>query len=230
MEPPSATSNWIGLARLGLQVLLPVVLVLTSVRLLLTEVFVRMEYSLPGFPADRYGFTKTDRIQHATVALEYLLNDAGIEFLGDRVFEDGSAVYNERELQHMQDVKQVTQSALRVRRVGAGLILVLVLAIWRGAGGRLALEALQAGSRLTAITMIVLGVVLLVGFAVIFVGFHQVFFDPNTWTFRFEDTLIRLFPERFWQAAFGSVALATLVQAGVVWLLARFLLGRSGQT
>lgn len=224
MEPPSATPSWIGLARIGLQALLPVVLVLTSVRLLLTETFVRMEYSLPGIPADRYGFTKADRIQHATVALDYLLNDAGIEFLGDQRFEEGSAVYNERELRHMQDVKQVTQSALRVRRVGAGLILVLVLVVWRGAGARLALEALQDGSRLAAILMLVLGVVLLVGFAVIFVGFHQVFFDPNTWTFRFEDTLIRLFPERFWQVAFGAVALATLVQAGVVWVIAKALL------
>jgi len=224
MEPPSATPGWIGLARIGLQALLPVVLVLTSVRLLLTEIFVRMEYSLPGFPADRYGFTKADRIQHATVALDYLLNDAGVEFLGDQRFEEGSAVYNERELRHMQDVKQVTQSALRVRRVGAGLILVLVLVVWRGVGGRLVLETLQDGSRLTAILMLVLGVVLLVGFAVIFVGFHQVFFDPNTWTFRFEDTLIRLFPERFWQVAFGAVALATLVQAGVVWVIARALL------
>ena len=224
MEPPSATPGWIGLARIGLQALLPVVLVLTSVRLLLTAIFVRMEYSLPGFPADRYGFTKADRIQHATVALDYLLNDAGVEFLGDQRFEEGSAVYNERELRHMQDVKQVTQSALRVRRVGAGLILVLVLVVWRGVGGRLVLETLQDGSRLTSILMLVLGVVLLVGFAVIFVGFHQVFFDPNTWTFRFEDTLIRLFPERFWQVAFGAVALATLVQAGVVWVIARSLL------
>ena len=224
MEPPSATPSWIGLARIGLQALLPLVLVLTSVRLLLTEIFVRMEYSLPGFPADRYGFTKADRIQYAAVALDYLLNDAGVEFLGNQRFEEGSAVYNERELRHMQDVKQVTQSALRVRRVGAGLILVLVLVVWRGAGGRFALEALQDGSRLTAILMLVLGVVLLVGFAVIFVGFHQVFFDPDTWTFRFEDTLIRLFPERFWQVAFGAVALATLVQAGVVWVIARSLL------
>ena len=228
MESSSATPNWIGLARIGLLALLPVVLVLTSVRLLLTEVFVRMEYSLPGFPADRYGFTKADRVQHATIALQYLLNDAGIQYLGDQRFENGSPVYNERELRHMQDVKQVTQHALSGRRIGAGLLLVLGVIIWRGAGGGRALEALQDGSRLTAILMLVLGVVLLLGFAVIFVGFHEVFFDPNTWTFRFEDTLIRLFPERFWQVAFGAVALATLVQAGVAWLIARSLLKRVG--
>ena len=134
MESPSASPSWIGLARSGLSALLPVVLVLISVRLLLTKIFVRLEYNLPGFPADHYGFTKADRIHHATIALEYLLNRAGVEFLGDQHFADGSPVYNERELQHMQDVKQVTQSALRVGWVGFGLLLGLGLVIWRSAG------------------------------------------------------------------------------------------------
>ena len=228
METSSATPSWIGLARSGLQLLLPVAMVLTSVRLLLTEVFVRLEYSLPGFPADRYGFTTGDRTHHAGIALDYLLNNAGIEFLGDQQFANGAPVYNERELQHMEDVKRVTQSTLKVGWVGVGLVLGLSLLIWQVAGGRPALESLQAGSRLTAILMIVLGTGLVVGFAVVFVGFHQVFFPPGTWTFRFEDTLIRLFPERFWQVAFGAVALATLLQAGLVWLIGKSLLDRSG--
>jgi len=228
MESSTTTPNWIGLARSGLQLLLPVVLVLTSVRLLLTELFVRLEYSLPGFPADRYGFTTGDRTHHAGIALDYLVNNAGIEFLGDQRFASGAPVYNERELQHMEDVKRVTQSALKTGWVGVGLALGLSLLIWQVAGIRPALESLQAGSRLTAILMVVLGTVLVIGFAVVFVGFHQVFFPPGTWTFRFEDTLIRLFPERFWQTAFGAVALATLVQAGLVWLIARFLLKRFG--
>ncbi len=228
METSTATPSWIGLARSGLQLLLPVAMVLTSVRLLLTEAFVRLEYSLPGLPADRYGFTTGDRTHHAGIALDYLLNSAGIEFLGDQRFANGAPVYNERELQHMEDVKRVTQTALKVGWVGVGLVLGLSLLIWQVAGGRPALESLQAGSRLTAILMIVLGTGLVVGFAVVFVGFHQVFFPPGTWTFRFEDTLIRLFPERFWQVAFGAVALATLVQAGLGWLIARFLLKRIG--
>jgi integral membrane protein (TIGR01906 family) len=228
MESSTTTPNWIGLARSGLQLLLPVVMVLTSVRLLLTELFVRLEYSLPGFPADRYGFTTGDRTYHAGIALEYLVNNAGIEFLGDQRFADGAPVYNERELQHMEDVKRVTQSALKTGWVGVGLALGLSLLIWQVAGSRPALESLQAGARLTAILMVVLGTGLVIGFAVVFVGFHQVFFPPGTWTFRFEDTLIRLFPERFWQTAFGAVALATLVQAGLVWLITKFLLKRVG--
>jgi len=46
---------------------------------------------------------------------------------------------------------------------------------------------------------------------VFFVAFHEVFFDPGTWVFRYSDTLIRLFPERFWRDAFLAIAALSLV-------------------
>lgn len=213
--------------RISLQILIPLVLVLTSIRLLLTNGFVRFNYALPGFPQDRYGFTQEDRLHHAPIALEYLLNDEGIEFLGDQRFADGSAVYNTRELGHMEDVKAVTRSALVVWRVGLLLALVLGVVLWRAGGVEQLLLALQAGAKLTAALMVVLIVLLVVGFSFLFVGFHRIFFDPNTWVFPFEDTLIRLFPERFWQVTFATVGVATLIQAGVVYLIARLFLTRS---
>jgi integral membrane protein (TIGR01906 family) len=47
----------------------------------------------------------------------------------------------------------------------------------------------------------------LVAFGVIFVMFHNIFFESGTWTFLFSDTLIRLFPERFWRDTFLAVGL-----------------------
>jgi uncharacterized membrane protein len=38
-----------------------------------------------------------------------------------------------------------------------------------------------------------------------FVAFHNVFFEAGTWQFLFSDTLIRLFPERFWRDTFIAV-------------------------
>jgi hypothetical protein len=67
---------------------------------------------MPGFPADRYGFTTADRLYWADIAVDYLVNTAGIEFLADLRFEDGSPVYNERELKHMVDVKNRGQRRL----------------------------------------------------------------------------------------------------------------------
>ena len=225
MEP--AQSGWISAARIGLQILIPVIMVLTSVRLLMTTGFVRFNYAIPGFPEDRYGFNLEDRLHHAPIALEYLLNDAGIEFLGDQTFEDGSAVYNARELRHMEDVKNVTRGALAVWRISIGLAIVLGVVLWRVSGSTTLLESLPGGTKATALLMTILIVGIVVAFSILFVGFHQVFFDPGTWTFLFSDTLIRLFPERFWQVAFATVGIATLLQAGALYLITRLLLNRS---
>ena len=108
--------------------ILPVALVLTAVRILLTPAFVVFEYNTPGFPADPYGFTKQQRLHWANVALEYLLNSAGISFLGDLRFQDGQPLYNERELKHMSDVKNVVRKALYVWYVS--LVALLGLGIW----------------------------------------------------------------------------------------------------
>ena len=224
---PSSQPGWLSAARIVLQVLIPVILVLTSVRMLMTDSFVRFNYAIPGFPEDRYGFTEEDRLLHAPIALEYLLNDAGVEFLGDQRFEDGSPVYNARELGHMEDVKDVTRAALNVWRIGLLAVLALSVALWRVAGTQFLWETWQGGAKLTAIIMLILLVGLIAAFSVLFVFFHQVFFDPDTWTFLFSDTLIRLFPQRFWEVTFGTVAVATLLQAGLLYLISRFLLSRN---
>ena len=95
-------------------VLLPIALVLTSVRLLLTHTFVQVEYRTPAFPSDPYGFTRADRLYWSQIAVDYLINDADISFLGDLRFTDGRVVYNDAELMHMLDVKNTVQAALGV--------------------------------------------------------------------------------------------------------------------
>lgn len=224
MEGVQDQPTWLAAARWMLQAMIPVVLVLTSVRLLLTRSYIRLEYSLPGFPPDRYGLTQADRLAMAPVALDYLLNDSGIEFLASQTFPDGSPAYNERELRHMADVKLVVQRALGVWRWGGLLAIALGVLIWRAAGAAALGSSLVTGGRLTLWTMLVLFVGLVLAFSLLFVGFHQVFFDAGTWTFAYSDTLIRLFPERFWQVAFATVALSTGGMAGLLWIAARRLL------
>jgi len=43
-----------------------------------------------------------------------------------------------------------------------------------------------------------------------FVGFHALFFEGDSWLFLYSDTLIRLFPLRFWQDAFLAAAIIAL--------------------
>lgn len=212
--------------------LVPIVLVLTAVRVLLTPAFVFIEYNTPGFPSDPYGFSKDDRLNYANIALDYLLNDEDISFLANLSFPDGqtappqscqamddcSRLYNNRELQHMLDVKNVVQGALCTWVVAIVLIAVLALMSWRLDWMGSFRFALGRGGWLTVILLGGIILFVLLAFGVIFVAFHEVFFDPGTWTFYYSDTLIRLFPERFWRDTFIAV--------GVLAGLPGFLFGR----
>jgi len=200
--------------------LVPVAIVLTAIRVLLFPWFLPFEYSMPGFPPDSYGFNLEDRLYWSRFAMDYLVNDAGIEYLGDLRFADGAPVYNERELRHMVDVKIAIKNALTVWLIS--LIGLAGLGIWARLSDHKQwkqeyLHGLGRGGWLTI--FLVGGVILFVavGFGVFFVAFHNVFFEPGTWMFLWSDTLIRLFPERFWRDIFIYVG---LISAGLGWLLA----------
>lgn len=202
---------------------LPVALVLSAVRILLTPAFVSFEYNTPGFPADPYGFTKQQRLHWANVALDYLLNSSGISFLGDLRFQDGQPLYNERELQHMSDVKNVVRKALYVWYVS--LVALLGLGIWSLADHWWPefRRGLGRGGWLTVFLLGSIIIFVLLSFNMLFVAFHEVFFAAGTWTFQYSDTLIRLFPERFWQIAFLAIG---LLSGGAGLLLGIFLSDR----
>ena len=212
---------WARVARVLLCVTLPVALLLTTVRLLLTPAFVRLDYGLPGFPQDPYGFSSSERIYWADIALEYLLNDEPISFLGDLQSEDRASVYNERELKHMLDVKLLVQDAMSVWLASLAASLVIVLAIGQFGGKTQAWRALRAASLTTLAVMGVLLVLIAAVFQFVFVGFHRVFFQGDSWLFLYSDTLIRLFPEQFWLTAFVAIVAGTIAVACLLWLVSR---------
>jgi integral membrane protein (TIGR01906 family) len=185
--------------------LVPIALVLTAVRLLLTPAFVHLEYRTPNFPRDIFGFSLEERLYWSQIALDYLLNNEGIDFLADLRFPDGSQVYNDRELIHMIDVKLVVQAALNFWYVSLAGLLFLLLWALRGGWTDAFLHGLARGGWFTIFVVGAIILIVLIGFGFFFVFFHDVFFDPGTWTFEFSDTLIRLFPERFWRDAFLAI-------------------------
>ena len=203
-------------------ILVPLLLILTSVRLLLTPLFVQLEYRTPNFPADPYGFTREDRLYWSMIALDYLLNDEGISFLGDLQFEDSTAVYNARELSHMVDVKNVVQAVLIVWYISLGAMLLLGIWAYWGGWWEEYKQGLGRGGWITVALIAVTMVVVLIAFSVFFVYFHEVFFDTGTWVFRFSDTLIRLFPERFWRDTFLMVGALTGLGGSLTVFISRF--------
>jgi integral membrane protein (TIGR01906 family) len=204
----------------------PIWLVLTGVQLLLTDAYLHFEYHKPDFPADPYGFTLEERLTYAPLAVEYLRNSSGIEFLADLTFPDGSLQYNSRELQHMADVKQVVRAAVIFHYALSIVLLAVVLWLYFNLTTRNMLHnALATGSMLTLLIIAVLVGLSLLSWDVFFTAFHQVFFEAGTWQFAYSDTLIRLFPERFWFDAALTIGIFTtagaLLLRVVTWLWGR---------
>jgi integral membrane protein (TIGR01906 family) len=202
-------------------VLVLVILVLAAVRLLLFPWFPEIEYRMPGFPDDPFGFTLGQRLEYARTAIDYLVNNAEISFLGDLHFpagqksppgscqppDDCTRLYNDRELQHMLDVKNTVQRAIWVLNGSLLALLLLSFWAWRGGWSNAFRLGLERGGWLTIIVIGAILVFVIVAFNYIFILFHQVFFQAGTWSFPYSDTLIRLFPERFWQDIFLAVVI-----------------------
>lgn len=198
-------------------ILIPLALIGLAIRVLLSPFFYKIEYSLPYFPPDEYGFTTEDRLKWAPYAVNYLVNDEDISYLGDLQFEDGTPLYNERELRHMEDVKRITRGALRLWYGSQALL--LGLGVWAGFGGwwQSYLLGLKRGGWWMVGLAVTIGLIVVVGIAInpnvfnaFFVAFHSLFFEGDSWLFLYSDTLIRLFPIRFWQDAFLWAAVIAL--------------------
>ena len=198
-------------------ILVPLALIGLGMRALLTPAFLQIEYNMPYFPEDSYGFTKEDRLHWAPYALEYLVNSADISYLGDLTFDDGSPLYNERELSHMEDVKVVTVGALNVWYISLALLIMLGAWTWREKQMQVYFRGLMRGGWLMVWLAGAVGLIVVVGMVIspsvfmsFFVGFHALFFEGDSWLFLYSDTLIRLFPLRFWQDAFLGAAIIAL--------------------
>jgi len=183
-------------------ILLPLALTFLGLRLLLTHAFIQVEYRIPGFPPDTYGFKLQDRLHWGSLSIDYLVNNADISFLGKLTFPDGSALFNERELSHMHDVKNVVQAVLWIGY--ATWIFLLGLGLWARFGGwwHELLGGLRRGGWLTIGLVVLLGIFGATSFWQFFTLFHDLFFSAGSWQFFYSDTLIRLFPLPFWEDAF----------------------------
>jgi integral membrane protein (TIGR01906 family) len=195
MKALQTISGWLA------SLLLPLALLFLGLRLLLTGPYLQLAYRIPGFPVDEYGFTLEDRLRYAPLAVAYVLNGEGIEFLGDQTFPDGSPLYNERELSHMDDVKRLIGGL-----TGAGFAswaLVLAAGFWARWGGWWPgyMRAVRRGGWLTVGLIAALGLLAGIDFWRFFTDFHGLFFEGDSWMFLYSDTLIRLFPVRFWEQA-----------------------------
>ncbi|KXK11757.1 MAG: integral membrane protein [Chloroflexi bacterium OLB14] len=214
-----------------ISLLTPLALIGLALRILLTPIFYTIEYNLPYFPQDEYGFTKDDRLKWAPYAVNYLINNEDISYLADLKFDDGFPLFNERELSHMQDVKDVIQNSLRVWYITLSILFLLFILFYKLNWLREYYLALSQGGwvmiTLALSLVFVAGAGILLNpdiFWAFFSGFHALFFEGDSWLFYYSDTLIRLFPIRFWQDAVIAIAVIALGGGlGLAFGLKRFI-------
>jgi integral membrane protein (TIGR01906 family) len=202
-------------------VVVPPTLIANAMRILATDTFVRYELGRDGFPADRYGLTEGQREALALLGLRSIeAGSEGIILLERATLPDGSAAFDERELSHMADVR-----ALFVPIQRGGLVVILAVAALGVALARTRLRravprGLLAGALGTLAIAVLLVPVILLGFDGFFTRFHEMFFEGDSWRFSSTDTLIRIYPERFWEDVSQLAATITVVQAIVLAPLA----------
>jgi integral membrane protein (TIGR01906 family) len=218
------------IARILIILSVPVFLLLTNLYLFMSPTFLRYEYGKTSFPPSP-GFTDEERLVVADTAINYLRSDAGIEILGDLEGEEGP-LFNERELTHMVDVKVVTRQAFLAHGL-LGLLIAFALGallILQNAQPQVSTSLFQ-GSLVTIALLLALVALVYLSFDWFFTQFHLAFFEGDSWIFAFSDTLIRLFPTRFWYDAaslWGVFTLGEAVILGVVaWLSGRLTYSRA---
>ncbi|HEV8637706.1 MAG TPA: DUF1461 domain-containing protein [Chloroflexota bacterium] len=209
-------------------------LVTTTVNLLLYD---------PGYYAQgqaRYAVGRTteyslEALQPVDRAIVRFFRSPGVS-LPNALGEAGADrdVFNQREIGHMEDVRDIVRLVGRIQTASLALIAALALSRLVGRGWSafawIANRAL-AGALLTVGAIGALGALALVDFRSLFLQFHLLSFDNDLWQLDpGRDNLIRFFPFAFWFDATVTVALrsvlsALVVAAAALWM--RRLVGRT---
>lgn len=227
-------------------VAMPIFLGFSTIRLFVNnaELYVRYEYAKTSFPPDLHTtgeverrrldlepFTPEERRELALVAVDYLQRpqspSAVIHLLEEqRLPGTDRPLYNEAEIDHMLDVKRVTDAIARLNWLAAAVVLGgLALLFWQRETRAAAYDALLHGGIATVAVLLFIGLFILLAWNTFFVQFHELLFPPDSWSFAYTDSLIRLFPEKFW-FDFGVLLSVTALLLGFATALLGYLLRR----
>ena len=204
-----------------ISILTPIFLITSGMRTALSPVFVNFEYKLPNFPADTYGFTTEERLVWANYSIWYLLGEISDEEFSTLQFLDGAELFNEREISHMIDVRDLTLVMLAIWRLLSVFFMIVLFIGWKNNWLRALFRALEDGAKITLAIIIGILVYVLINFNQLFTLFHQIFFEGDSWLFYLSDTLIRLFPIKFWQDLFIYIGSFCILTSLILIILGR---------
>jgi integral membrane protein (TIGR01906 family) len=195
---------------------IPLLLVTSSIRLTLSPVYINLEYRMPYFPDDPYGFSTEERLYWARYSIDYLIGRISHEELTRQTLPNGNPLFNDRELVHMLDVRHLTGIVLLIWRLAVIFSLLMLALAMRFNYFAEWLHAMRKGSFLTILLVAAILLYVALDFNRLFTQFHMLFFEGDSWLFDPSDHLIRLFPLRFWQDLFIFIGAIILVPAAAV--------------
>jgi integral membrane protein (TIGR01906 family) len=212
---PSRTTQTL---KLFLTLLIPILVITTTVRLVATDQYLVFEYGKASFPSDPYGFTNQQRFILASTNIHYVRAHLPNDELSKQTLQ-GIPVYNPREVSHMIDVRAVFQSIFQVWQAAFILALLFGFIVWRKGGRKLLSSAIQSGGLLTSGFILSIGLLAVFAWQFWFNTFHLLFFKPGSWLFSYSDALIRLFPMEFWFDATLTISVLSLFGGLIIALI-----------
>jgi len=204
-------------------VALPLFFTTNAIRVLLTETYVRAAY--PHLAPDDV-LTKKHRTELALLGLRAVdpLRGGSVALLREPRLPSGRRAFTPKELRHMRDVRTWLWRLLVFQ-----LLVVAALAVGAVRARRELARALLAGGVATVAIGAVAIVAMLVDFDDVLLGFHKLLFEGESWHFTNQDTLIRVYPERFWNWTGIAMGVLVLAQA-LVAISAGEAIRRAGRT
>ena len=208
--------------------IVPLLLVTTNVRLVAASPYL---YSY-GF--QKYGIESVTGIEMGQLELagekirDYFSNDQ--DYLVIDIERQGQKIknlYNQREILHMKDVKNLIQLIYSIQIWSLLLFITLILIGFLSIRLRKfsnVIDPISWGGGLTLGIAAVVGILSLFGFQRLFLFFHLVSFDNDLWILDpTRDYLIMMFPQGFFFDATVFIVVLTLGQALLLWVLPRII-------
>lgn len=199
---------------------IPLALIGTNVRFLANEgrvyTYAYDQYNAPA----RTGIARDELVRAGEELRDYFNSDEKLVSIQVMQGNREISLFNEKETQHLRDVKSVFLFVDHVQEIALVYIMAYVVGVFVWARERplhrLAVHALTGGL-LTIGIIVSLGLVALSGFDQAFEQFHHIAFSNNLWLLDpATDHLIQMFPEGFWFNVTMFLGGLTLAEAALV--------------
>ena len=208
---------------------IPVFLVTLNTRLVINSSSL-YENGFEKYQIERVTGIEYDQLLLASKQIRDYFNDDTSSDLFVKVTKHGHMLdnlFNEREVAHMRDVKNLVRGVYFIQWISLSIILLGIISgcfiVRRDKFGSI-VRSIGWGGKLTLSLTLVVGVMSFVGFQKLFLYFHLFSFSNDLWILDpTRDYLLMMFPESFFFDATIYIALGTVIESAILGVMPRIL-------